>query len=106
VEFSGSLQRAKFHVTGSGFLKNRPPNNQGIAIRFVDANAVIETRREFTKSSDKGEIEHDIEGDLTGLTVNALGVATAAISATDGRPDRSDITGFLWSNTVRIDFRA
>jgi hypothetical protein len=105
VEFSGSIQKAKFHVTGSKFLKNRPANNQGIAVRFVDANAGIETRREFAKSSGEGKIDHVIEGDLTGLTRNALGTATAAISATDGRPNPKDITGFLWSNTVRIDFR-
>ncbi|CAN7626301.1 hypothetical protein LJR225_004806 [Phenylobacterium sp. LjRoot225] len=103
VTFSGSIQHAKFHVTGSGFLPNRPANNQGVAIRVVDANILTETRREFTRSSSQGAIDHVIEGDLTGLTVNALGVATIAISATDGRQGQG---GFLWSNTARIDFPA
>ncbi len=103
--FSGTIQQAKFHVTGTGFLPNRPPTNQGVAIRVVDANSLIETRREFTGSSSDGRIDKVIEGDLTGLTVNALGIATIAFSATDGRPNRADVTGFLWSNTVRIDFR-
>jgi hypothetical protein len=102
--FSGSIQDAKFHVTGSGFLPNRPNTNQGVAIRVVDANSLIETRREFTASSAAGKIDHTVEGNLTGLTLNAAGIATVAISATDGRPNHADITGFLWSNTVRIDF--
>jgi hypothetical protein len=104
VAFSGSIENASFHVTGSGFLANRPPTNQGVAIRAVDANLLIETRREFTGSSSDGRIDHVIQGDLTGLTLNALGVATIAFSATDGRPNSADVTGFLWSNTVRIDF--
>jgi hypothetical protein len=106
VAFSGSIEQARFHVTGSGFLPNRPHSIHGVAIRVVDANVLIETRREFTGSSGSGSIGHVIEGDLTGLTLNALGVATVAISATDGRPNQNDQTGFLWSNTVRIDFRA
>jgi hypothetical protein len=106
VAFSGSIEQARFHVTGSKFLPDRPNNEHGVAIRVVDANILIETRREFTGSSGNGTIDHVIEGDLTGLTVNALGVATVAISATDGRPDQEDLTGFLWSNTVRKDFRA
>jgi hypothetical protein len=104
--FSGSIQDAKFHVTGSRFLPNRPNNNQGVAVRVVDANSLQETRREFTGSSADGKIDHVIEGNLTGLTLNAAGIATVAISATDGRPNQADVTGFLWSNTVRIDFHA
>ena len=72
----------------------------------MDANALVETRREFTSSTSTGAIDHTIQGDLSGLTVNALGVATAAISATDGRSNSADPTGFLWSNTVRINFTA
>jgi hypothetical protein len=106
VAFSGSIEHARFHVTGSKFLPDRPNNEHGVAIRVVDANILIETRREFTGSSENGTIDHVIEGDLTGLTVNALGVATVAISASDGRPNQEDLTGFLWSNTVRKDFRA
>jgi hypothetical protein len=106
VAFSGSIEHARFHVTGSKFLPDRPNNEHGVAIRVVDANILIETRREFTGSSGNGTIDHIIEGDLTGLTVNALGVATVAISATDGRPNQEDLTGFLWSNTVRKDLRA
>jgi len=102
--FSGSIQNAKFHVTGGEFLKNRPASNQGVTIRVVDANALIETRREFTGSTSEGKIDANIEGNLVGLTLNALGVATIALSATDGRTNSADATGFLWSNTVRIDF--
>jgi hypothetical protein len=104
VTFSGSIQDAKFHVVGSGFLPNRPATNQGVAIRAVDANILIETRREFAASTATGTIDHVIEGDLSGLTVNAAGIATLAISATDGRPNPADHTDFLWSNTVRTDF--
>jgi hypothetical protein len=103
---SGSIQDATFQVTGSGFLPNRPNNNQGVAIRVVDANSLIEIRREFTGSSADGKIDHVIEGNLTGLTLNAAGFATIAISATDGRPEHTNPTGFLWSNTVRIDIPA
>jgi hypothetical protein len=106
VVFSGSITNAQFHVTGKDFLPNRPDNSQGVQIRFVDANSLVTTRRDFTGSKADGTIDDTIKGDLSGLTVNALGVATAAISATDGRPDPGDVTGFLWSNTVRIDFRA
>ncbi|OUJ70464.1 hypothetical protein BXP70_24195 [Hymenobacter crusticola] len=104
VVFSGSITNASFHVTGRGFLANRPATNQGVAIRVVDANAAIETRRAFTGSSSDGRIDGSIQGDLSGLTLNALGVATLTFSATDGRPNRADATGFLWSNTVRINF--
>jgi hypothetical protein len=104
--FSGTISNASFHVTGSGFLPNRPATNQGIAIRVVDANALVETRREYTSSSSAGGIDHTIQGDLSGLTLNALGVATVAISATDGRSNSADPTGFLWSNTVSINFTA
>jgi hypothetical protein len=105
VTFSGSLTNAKFHVIGGDFLPNRPPTNQGVAIRVVDANALVETRREFVPSSSSGKIDHTVEGDISGLVVNALGVATIAFSATDGRSNPMDATGFLWSNTVRLDFR-
>ena len=102
--FSGTISAPSFHVTGSGFLANRPASNQGVAVRVVDANALIETRREFTPSTATSTIDHTISGDLSGLTLNALGTATIAISATDGRNDPSDITRFLWSNTVTIGF--
>lgn len=103
VAFSGEIANAKFHVTGAAFLPNRPANNQGVAIRVVDANALIETRREYTPSSSSGAVDHVIAGDLSGAVVNAAGFAVIAISATDGRPDAQDATGFLWSNTVRTN---
>ena len=105
VVFSGTIQNATFHVTGSGFLPNRPATNQGVAIRAVDANALIETRREFVPSTAQGTIDHNVVGDLSGLVVNALGIATIAFSATDGRMDPAHPGEFLWSNTTRIDFR-
>ncbi|MFB7669683.1 hypothetical protein ACFC1R_38285 [Kitasatospora sp. NPDC056138] len=106
VTFNGSISDAKFHVTGGGFLPNRPPTNQGVAIRVVDANALIETRREFTASSSAGAIDHVVEGDLTGAVLNSAGFATIAISATDGRSNPNDKTGFLQSNTVSKDIKA
>ena len=75
-------------------------------MRVVDANALVETRREFTGSSPQGTIDHLVEGDLTRLTLNALGIATVAISATDGRTVPNTPNEFLWSNTVRINFQA
>ncbi len=109
VTFSGSIEHARFHVTGSGFLKNRPNNRNGVAIKVVDVYAAQgigrETRHEFTGSSENGTIDHVVEGDLSGLTVNMnIRRATIAISATDGRPNQDDRTGFLWSEPVRIDF--
>jgi hypothetical protein len=106
VEFSGSIANARFHVAGSKFLPDRPHHsNQGVTIRFVDANYPPSDRREFTGSSNIGEIDAVIELNLIGIKLDALGNATVAISATDGRPNPNDSTGFLWSNTVRIPFR-
>jgi hypothetical protein len=106
VEFSGTITDAHFAVTGSGFLQNLPgTRTSSVAIRVVDANVAIETRREFARTNGNGKIiDHVIRGNLSGLAINALGIATIAFSATDGRPGSGE--DFLWSNTVRINFRA
>jgi hypothetical protein len=100
------MTAAQFAVTGTGFLKNLPGTpTSSVAIRVVDANVGIETRREFVRSNSSGEIDHVVTGDISGLVVNALGIATIAFSATDGRIDPTSASGeFIWSNTVRINF--
>jgi hypothetical protein len=102
VTQSGPMTAKKFTVSGGNFRKNLPgtPTN-GVAIRVVDANAGIETRREHSPSNGEGAIHREIIGDISGLVINAAGIATIAFSATDGRPASG---GFLWSNTVRINF--
>ena len=106
VSFSGSMTAAQFAVTGTGFLKNLPgTQTSSVAIRVVDANVGIITRREFVRSNSSGGISHVVTGDISGLVVNALGIATIAFSATDGRIDPASPSGdFIWSNTVRINF--
>jgi hypothetical protein len=104
VSFSGSMTDAEFHVTGSGFLPDLPgTRTSSVAIRVVDANALIETRREFVPSNHERKIDHVVKGDISGLVVNAAGQAFIAFSATDGRPGPG-VDGFLFSNTVRIQF--
>ena len=105
VDFNGSIAQARFHVTGGGFRPNLPDGPHGVSIRVVDANDPRDRPREFTRSSAAGTIDRVIEGTLADFKVDALGVATVAISATDGRPDKDDSTGFLWSNTVRTKVR-
>ncbi len=102
VVFSGSITQAKFMVTGRQFLPKRD-----VEVRFADANAGlgVVTRVQTVESGPDGKIDTVIEGDLRNMALNALGFATAAISATDWRPNPSDLTGILWSNTVRINFR-
>ena len=106
VSFSGSMTAAQFAVTGRDFLKNLPgTQTSSVAIRVVDANVGIETRHEFVSSDSLGRINHVVTGDISGLVVNALGIATIAFSATDGRIDPTSPSGqFIWSNTVRINF--
>jgi len=103
VDFSGTLTEATFTVTGSGFLSNLPGTpTSGVAIRVVDANVAVLTRREHTRTNNSGEIDQAIRGDLSDVVINGLGVGTLAFSATDGRPGLNE--EFLWSNTARINF--
>jgi hypothetical protein len=105
VTHSGTWTDAKFTVNGSGFLPNLPgTTTKSVAVRVVDANAAIETRRVYAASDSKGAMAQTvIEGDITGLVLNAAGKANIAFSATDGRSGPG-VDGFLWSNTVRISF--
>jgi len=106
ASFAGSMTVAQFTVTGSGFLPNlQGTKTNGVAIKVVDANALIETRREFASTDGSGALRppHVITGDISGLVVNAAGIATIAFSATDGRSGPGQ-DGFLDSNTVRINF--
>jgi hypothetical protein len=98
------MTAATFTVTGHGFLPNLPgTQTSSVAIRVVDANALVETRREFAPTDGSGAVHKAITGDISGLVVNAAGIATIAFSATDGRPGPGQ-DGFLFSNTVRINF--
>lgn len=88
VSSSGSGQGSVFVIAGSGFSPNHD-----VRIRVVD-DALNE--RDFHQSTDGlGRLNARL-----GIPCNSgLGLH---FSATDGRPDPSDLTGFLWSNTFNI----
>lgn len=88
VSSSGSGQESDFVVTGSGFSPNKD-----VRIRVVDD---VGNELDFHQSADGS-------GNLNAR----LGIACNSglelhFSATDGRPDPSDLTGFLWSNTFTV----
>jgi hypothetical protein len=86
VTSSGTGQSSVFTVTGSGFL---PSSN--VRIRVVDDQL---TERDFNQSS-------DAQGKLNArFSLPCISGLTLHFSATDGRPDASDLTGVLFSNTV------
>jgi hypothetical protein len=88
VSSSGSGQTSIFVVTGSGFLPNH-----NVRIRVVD-DALKET--DFNQSSDgSGKLNAT-------LRIPCISRLTVHISATDGRPSSSDLTGVLFSNTFNI----
>lgn len=101
VTESGTLKEAKLHVTGSGFLPNRPDSLQGVSIK-VSVVETGESRRFFTSSSSDGKINKTIEGDLSALGGIASSTVTLSIMATDGRPNPNSLDRFLWSNTWSI----
>jgi hypothetical protein len=85
VTSSGSGQSSVFVVSGSGFTPN-----QDVRIRVVD-DALNE--RDFHQSADGS-------GNLNArLAIPCAAGGGLHFSATDGRPDPSDLTGLLWSNT-------
>jgi hypothetical protein len=93
VSSSGSGQGSVFVVSGSGFSgvsPNKP--NKDVRIRVVDA--------------DFHEMDFHQSADGSGNLNAKLGIPCSPgglhFSATDGRPDFSDLTGFLWSNTFNI----
>jgi hypothetical protein len=86
VSSSGSGQGSVFVVSGHGFSPNT-----NVRIRVVD-NALSEL--DFYRSSDG---QGNLSATLGIPCISGLGLH---FSATDGRPDQTDLTGFLWSNTV------
>jgi hypothetical protein len=86
ITSSGSGEGSMFVVSGTGFSPNRD-----VRIRVVDD---VLSERDFHQSSDGlGKLNARL-----GIPcVSGLGLH---FSATDGRPDPSDLTGVLWSNTV------
>jgi predicted GNAT superfamily acetyltransferase len=104
VTVSGSIEDEEFHITGSGFLPDRPNSIYGIAIRFVDDSHLNEiTPREYTNSLHDGAINCAVHLNLSGIKRNAEGLITIDISATDGKLNPVDKT-IVWSNTVRMNF--
>jgi hypothetical protein len=88
VSSRGSGSGAQFTVTGSGFLPNKT-----VTVRVVDAAFNMSS---FQQSS-------DASGNITAnLSIPCSSASPLHFSATDGRPDPSDLTGVLWSNTFMI----
>lgn len=88
VRTEGSGDSAVFIIDGVRFSSNTT-----VTVRVVD-DALAQ--RNFQKTSDSGGELHMRQGFtcISGLALH--------ISATDGRPDRNDLTGVLWSNTVTL----
>jgi hypothetical protein len=87
VSSSGSGQSSVFVVSGSGFSPNRD-----VRIRVVD-DAFPPHERDFNQSADgAGKLNARL-----GIPCNSG--QGLHFSATDGRPDPSDLTGVLFSNT-------
>lgn len=87
-QLTGSLIK----VSGSGFK-----SNSQIRIRVVVGVIGNETSV-YTTSNANGSFEYTLP--FSGIPIGT----TIWISATDGRPDPTDLTGFLWSNTVPITY--
>jgi hypothetical protein len=85
---SNGMPNGAFTVTGSGFLPNTTVN-----IRVVDAAL---TTAFFTQSSSAQGTLNFVSGKLCQLPGKLF------FSANDGRSDRNDLTGTLWSNTVEM----
>ena len=82
-----------FTVTGSGFL---PDASVSVRTTQILPGQVVDLRTP-TRSDANGEIAIDIPGP----TICAV-VGPIFFSATDGRENRSDLTGVLFSNTVEM----
>ncbi|WP_327044123.1 hypothetical protein OG320_20395 [Microbispora sp. NBC_01189] len=97
VAYTGPASNAKFRITGSQFLANT-----NIRIKVVKDRCVITasidclvTENFFTRSNQDGKIDYS-------LPFSALTYHKISFSATDGRPNKADLTGELWSNIVTI----
>lgn len=74
-------------VNGHAFLPGH-----GVTIRVIDQE---ETTNYFQYSA-------DLSGDLTAALPTTIPRGTLHISATDNRPDPTDVTGIRWTNTSII----
>ncbi|MFF9914175.1 hypothetical protein [Streptomyces sp. NPDC013457] len=88
VETEGSGDSAVFLIDGTRFAANAT-----VTVRVVDDNLA---QRNFQQTADSAGEMHMRQSIpcLSGLPLH--------ISATDSRPDRNDLTGVLWSNTVTL----
>lgn len=83
-------KNGQFVVTGSKFSPNK-----NVTIRVVEGDSST-AYTDFIHSSDGS-------GDLNApLTISCTSGLNLHFSATDLRPDPSDLTGDLWSNTVTL----
>ncbi len=84
VSSTGVGAGAVFTITGSGFVPNST-----VTIRVVDESL---NQRSFSQSA-------AANGDLNArISLPCTSGGTLHFSATDGRPDPTDLTGVLWSN--------
>ncbi|PFX35380.1 hypothetical protein COL32_30520 [Bacillus pseudomycoides] len=82
--------RGNLKVTGSNFNPNA-----NVRIRLIVGQIGNEANVSHQSKADKTlDTEFPVTGVASGTRI--------WVSATDGRPDPSDLTGFLWSNTVPI----
>ncbi len=88
VSASGSGAKASFTVTGSGF-------KPGAQVRIRVADLALQSRSFLQSANAKGKLKAK-------LSFPVLSGRPLYFSATDGRPDRADLTGVLWSNTVTV----
>lgn len=74
-------------VTGHGFLPGH-----GVTVRVIEPD---ETANYFQYSA-------DVSGDLVAALPSTIPHGTLHVSATDSRPDPTDVTGVRWTNTATI----
>jgi hypothetical protein len=80
---------ARFSITGTGFVANHVVHVRGVNL------STLQTAYADTTSDSSGAI--DMEADIPCAQGTEL-----SFSANDERPDPSDLTGTLWSNTVTV----
>lgn len=107
VQSSGPASAVMYAVTGTGFLPNQPPSQQGVTVRAVDGVNNQDWVMIFTASDATGAINLTLGPlDTNLLPRNAAGQAIVSFSATDKRRDPSSVPANepLWSNTVTFRY--
>lgn len=107
MNFIESLPKLEIHIEGSGFHLNLPDDPNGVGIKVKDDNRhdPLWERRFHTGSPNDGKIDKVIEINLRDYVINT-GLRIITVTATDGRENNSDLTGFLWSNEQKKAFPA